>query len=471
MIGFVKEENKKTNAQNYISLPCDFTHSLILGETGSGKTTGVINPVLHERIKLGHGIILYDFKGHYHKTVKYFAKKEGRLKDVVVIGPQWGEKINLLSYFNENSLNAFIRILIKHSHENRFWEDAAVNLATGIFNIITAIGDELQYNKTLQELLKLASSKNEIKNLLEKSKQYIIEYLQENITNLHNYPLIVSKLIQLKKGIEQINLVAGDDLEIEDGVKTTFISVISSLTSPLSTIATKKFLNEGNLEILNEANKGKIICIDVSSFSENEIAALNLAVFANVKKRFIMEKRPVSIFIDEAQKVLNEKFELPVDILRESQIDVILATQSISNIKKAIGYIQTETLLANLTTKVYLKGIDKPELSKGEYMINDKKGKLKNLFVNNDELEEIEEEYQKKIVKIYKKLRVLLKKGQYLINSDDENYLFYYDYFTKSYGKTEIKKVDTKKIEELFKYAENIINTKKEIKRNIALKD
>ncbi|GAB6073619.1 hypothetical protein JCM15786_02760 [Nautilia lithotrophica] len=462
MIGFIKEEKSKTNAQKYINLPCDFTHILILGETGSGKTTGVINPILHERIKLEHGIILYDFKGHYHKTVKYFAKKERRLKDVVVIGPKWGENTNLLSYFNENSLNAFLHVLIKHSEQNKFWEDAAINLATGIINIIEVIGNKLQYDKSLRTLLKLASSKSEIKNLLKQSEQHLIDYMQKNIENLQTNPLITDKLFQLKKGIEQIKFVIGDNLKIETGERTTLDSIIPSLTAPLSNIATKEFLNKGEFDILDEANKGKIICIDVSSFSENEIAALNLAVFANVKKRFIIEKRPVSIFIDEAQKILNEKFELPVDILRESQIDVILATQSISNIKKAIGHIQTETLLANLTTKVYLKGIDKPELSKGEYMINDKKGKLKNLFVNNNELEEIEEEYQKKIVKIYKKLGVLLKKGQYLINSDDENYLFYYDYFTKSYGKTEIKKVDPKKIEELYKYVENIQDEKKE---------
>jgi len=49
---------------------------------------------------------------------------------------------------------------------------------------------------------------------------------------------------------------------------------------------------------------------------------------------------------------------LPIDILREVKVDVILSTQSITNLESKIGKLKTKELLANLTTKVYLKGQD-----------------------------------------------------------------------------------------------------------------
>ena len=44
-------------ATQAVSLEKNFTHAMITGETGSGKTTAAIFPLLEDRIKEGHGII------------------------------------------------------------------------------------------------------------------------------------------------------------------------------------------------------------------------------------------------------------------------------------------------------------------------------------------------------------------------------------------------------------------------------
>ncbi|WP_089188434.1 type IV secretory system conjugative DNA transfer family protein [Campylobacter sputorum] len=68
-----------------INIDENFTHAMIVGETGSGKTTSAILPHLKDRIEKGWGVLVYDYKGGEHKKIKHLALKCGRLKDVVMI--------------------------------------------------------------------------------------------------------------------------------------------------------------------------------------------------------------------------------------------------------------------------------------------------------------------------------------------------------------------------------------------------
>jgi DNA helicase HerA-like ATPase len=74
-IGF--NTNPNSNGENKkLQISVDFRHRLILGETGSGKTASVITPIMFERMEKNHGILVFDFKGNYHYTIKALAKKK-----------------------------------------------------------------------------------------------------------------------------------------------------------------------------------------------------------------------------------------------------------------------------------------------------------------------------------------------------------------------------------------------------------
>ena len=49
------------------------------------------------------------------------------------------------------------------------------------------------------------------------------------------------------------------------------------------------------------------------------------------------EKVPVSIFIDEAQRVLNPSTDLHADVLREARVELILAFQNEDVLKSSLG--------------------------------------------------------------------------------------------------------------------------------------
>lgn len=428
-IGFIKNENiynTQQTKEKYI-IEENFTHALILGETGSGKTTGIINPNLYYRVKRNHGILVYDFKGNYHFSVKYMAYKCKRLNDVLELGKPWGISINLLEVFNEVEFSDFLTVMLKHHPKDKFWEQSAINLGMGIYLALKALKNfDSSIEFTLKNLIDIASSYEKIEKLKIKLLSNIFMYYQDEDENTKK------NILKLKKAYETIDRIAKDeDLENSKSEKTVLTSVVMSLIAPISNLAGIEYLNdEKGVNILNELSNGKIIILHVPSFRQNEINALTNAFFSNFQERNDNKETPITVFIDEAQKVLNSETHLPVDILREAKIEIILATQSVNNLIGAMGESKTYELLENLVTKIELKNKHN-DLKKGFYQVNEKIFKLKPLYFSQNALNKVESYYQKKIIDIDKKLYINFdyrRKEGFFIYYPGKDYLIFNNY-------------------------------------------
>ena len=107
-MGFLQTSDITSPSTSEILTPVTFTHSIAFGQTGCGKTTGFIYPNLKHRISLGHGILLFDYKGKEHLSTKFLADRAKRLGDVVEIGKPWGESINLVQNMDEEELTTLL---------------------------------------------------------------------------------------------------------------------------------------------------------------------------------------------------------------------------------------------------------------------------------------------------------------------------------------------------------------------------
>ena len=123
-IGFLQTPQTSPNDFNTLVPPL-FTHACAVGQTGCGKTSSFIYPNLQHRIEQNHGILLYDFKGKEHLSLKYFAHQQNRLEDVVEIGKPWGAKINLIRLMDRASLDTFIKSATGYSASNTYWPSSA----------------------------------------------------------------------------------------------------------------------------------------------------------------------------------------------------------------------------------------------------------------------------------------------------------------------------------------------------------
>jgi len=127
-------------------------HTLVIGATGSGKTTAVVNPLVHSLAKKGESMILTDPKGELHANHSEMLKSKGY--DIIVLNfrnPGMGNAWNPLTlpyqlYKNNNSDKATellddVAANILYDPNNKaepFWEKSAADyfsgLALGLFD-------------------------------------------------------------------------------------------------------------------------------------------------------------------------------------------------------------------------------------------------------------------------------------------------------------------------------------------------
>ncbi len=128
---------------------------LTIGAPGSGKSQGVVLPVIADRMLAGHSLIVADPQGELTRYVLEFARCTRHL--VVVHDPtsQEGPRFNLAQDITSiPAASAIARVLIPAAQgDNKFWTDAATDLLSACLIRFDNLG---QIKASLDDLKSLA---------------------------------------------------------------------------------------------------------------------------------------------------------------------------------------------------------------------------------------------------------------------------------------------------------------------------
>lgn len=391
------------------------TSAIYYGRTGSGKTSCAILPNIEDRIKSDYGLLIYDFKGNLHAQVKHLAKKHNKLDSVIEIGKPWGKKINLCDYLSIKQISA---ILDGATYHDQYWTTASKNLFEAIYTIyknlhflkeklstidiafntiIDCIEDEISY----KTLFKIVSSAKNVSQFYKDSNSSI-ESIEEYTLINEDDKEIYGKLKRLKKAIA-ITKESLTSLSLYENVRDTETggknAVVNHLSSIMNSVASKEFLNENEIDIIKELRSEKIIVIDVANLNENILNTINLCVYSRLQRLNSKSKKPVSIVIDEAHKILSPKYLPEVDVCRESNFEYIFATQDPILLINKLGENKFDELCVNIIEKYSFNTDDYNYLKKFEYinMNTNKTSIIKEpLFINEESLFDAEYTFQRK---------------------------------------------------------------------------
>jgi len=400
IMGFIQEETDTSVKKSSIIVPETFTHSIAFGETGCGKTSSFIYPNLMKRLELGHGILVYDYKGKEHLSVKVLAEKAGRLSDVVEIGKPWGESINLIEKMDEDELDKFFDNILKHSDDNKYWQNSAKSLGQSLLKVLKGIDNFATALSVLEgerrEYIETDSIATEFKYPTKRNLDSLIsicttfEVLGKFISSLSNLPSAIDTIVKeslvdnIQKGKDPkklrpyyIQLLSAKQklIEVIDESKNALKSfgeesnenltqnIMGSLTSPLLSLSQNDHFNSGEFDITDALNEGKVVIVNVESLSNAVVETLNNSVLYELSKRTkSVQVHPVSIFIDEVQRVISQNTDLPIDVFREAKVDMFLATQNSALLKDKLKEDKFASLMGNLTHKYYFKSSHDEEL-------------------------------------------------------------------------------------------------------------
>lgn len=445
-MGFIQSEQIDTAEKKAsIIVPETFTHSIAFGQTGSGKTSSFIYPNLLHRLKSGHGILLYDYKGKEHLSVKYLAHMAGRLDDVVEIGKPWGESINLIEKMDEDELDKFFDNILKHGEDSKYWQNSAKSLGQTLLAVLKGIA---AFSKSLQAIDGLGRSKIETSSLagfcypttrtlhslvkicktFEVLKVFIsdlyalVEEAERMIKRAAKYALAENTLdeemrakltdaIAKKEALKIIIETNKNSLDSFGGDSNENLTqnIMGSLLSPLLSLSQNESFNSDEFDITKELNAGKIVIINGESLSSAVMESLNNTILYELSKRTKnLNINSVSIFIDEVQRVVSKNTDLPIDVFREAKVDLFLATQNSALLKEKLKEEKFDALMGNLTQKFYFKSsndegleteLSLRELETFSFICSDddymNEYSAKPLFLDKDKLILVEFKYQK----------------------------------------------------------------------------
>jgi len=397
-MGFIQSVQTDTKERTpSIIVKETFTHSIAFGQTGCGKTSSFIYPNLKNRIELGHGVLLYDYKGKEHLSVKHLAQEAGRLKDVVEIGKPWGESINIIQRMDEDELDKFFDNILKHGEDSKYWQNSAKSLGQTILQILKGIenfADALELvdgekresinlisrykyprKRTLQALVNVCKTFENLKEFIAKLEKLMIQVdkmifnaardtlSDEEITKTVEEKF--SKLIAAKESLKIIIEINQNSLDSfgEDSNENLTQNIMGSLIAPLVSLSQNEDFNTNEFNIVASLNAGKIIVINVESLSGAAMESLSNTILYELSKRTKSTHiNPISVFIDEVQRVVSKNTDLPIDVFREAKVDMFLATQNSALLKEKLKDEKFDALMGNLTEKFYYKSSIDEEL-------------------------------------------------------------------------------------------------------------
>lgn len=396
----------------------DFTNAIIFGRTGSGKTSCAILPNIENRIKSNYGLLVYDFKGNLHLQVKYLANKYERLSDVIEIGKPWGKKINICDYLSINNLS---QIVGESNVLDNYWTNASKNLFEVIYKIhkdlnylIVELNDELKkskmnslffssefvkhssYNQIHKYINNLRSIKEFYTTTLEihKELKFVLNFDMDRNKNYLKYKTCIKILDNISELLSTLEFYNNSKIEDTGGRN----AVLNHLSSILVDVAKKDFLNESQIDIVKELRSGKIVIVDVSTINENSLNIINLAIYTRLQKILFKDSKPVTIFIDEAQKILNSDYLPQVDVCRESKFEYIFATQDEILLENKLGQNKFAELYINIITKYSFASNSNDIVNNFEFidLSTNRKAFANPLFIDKNDLIKIEYLFQKK---------------------------------------------------------------------------
>lgn len=433
-IGFLKDEELNSKSVNKSSssaiIPCDFTHAVIIGETGCGKTTAMIYPNLLDRIKRGHGIFIIDYKGCEHLRVKALAKQAGRLKDVVCVGSSIDTPINFIIDMKTKDFKQSLTASMKE-RDNSFWSEFGSNIATNTFEVLRAIS---LYHKIIEYKDRYLDFNFYIKIKALVGSYYpnfaTIVDLSQDIEKMRIFMDKLKEVIHTRDKLKRHDKIMYDELKIDTMIFIkkirAFLNSVnrfkksegsdervfgdfrnySMMMTPFLSMMNNPSLNSKEGSIASMLKQSKIVVFNASCCDKGALNLILASFLPSLTNRVSdTNKINISVFLDEAAKLLNEDSELEESILRENKVELIISFQNPYLMKLAIGEIRYEALFGNLTNRYFMKNkveckvagrdIECSGLDKFECIDNNSdKIKLDPMFIDTIKEDEAQMEYE-----------------------------------------------------------------------------
>lgn len=401
---------KFPGTENHITWADSVEGALILGATGSGKTSGPAKLIALSQLRSGFGLCVLCAKKEERERWERYAQEAGRSEDVIVLNKASSRKFNFLQYeMNRKgegagdvlnvinilmNLNEQSRVYTSGSGGNkdeRFWDESLKRLISRTIGLLRLSGEEISITN-MRKIVSNSFRENDVNEYAELNRiiSSVEELSQEErtiaLTTLTNWANS-NYFLRLIERIQRNHAAKTDQAQL---IMDYWLKEFARLSEKTSSIIVESFMgiieafmNDGILkdqfskgldeELLPESiiQDKKLLIIDfpIKEFGLSAVFAATIyktAFQAACERREISNEEqpmPVGLFIDEYQSFCNPVADsLFQATARSSWVACTYITQNINNLFFVMGDSQpearTKALLGNLNLKIFANNAD-----------------------------------------------------------------------------------------------------------------
>ncbi len=350
---------------------------LILGGTGSGKSSGSARSLILQYLASGFGALVLCAKIEEKQRWQEYAEQTGREKDVVVISPESGLRFNFMQYlanagegasYTENIVNVLVESMANVNREGggssggdqAFFINASKQIVRNCIDLIKLATDEKKEVK-----LSLAA----IYDIIRSAPRSVPEMKAGEWTDtaFGQYVLAAQKNIATSGTpvnehdyYETISYWENDYARLPDKTRQSVLSTFTSSAEPLTRGTLHKMFSTGIDVVPEDSFDGKILIVDVPVKKWLAAGTFIQVIFKTLfqqaaERRNIQENsRPVLLAVDECHYFMTDTDLDFLTTARSARVASIYITQNISNLYAKLPDRElVDAILAVLSTKIF----------------------------------------------------------------------------------------------------------------------
>jgi type IV secretory pathway TraG/TraD family ATPase VirD4 len=350
-----------------------FEGTLILGATGSGKTSGPGAAWASALLQRGVGMLILCAKSDEASLWLKRAEKAGRLSDVRRFAVDQPHRLNLLDYafqqpgairggFDPSNVVELLMKLLEikpnrsSTGEQVFWYDSARNLLTAIVSILGAAGEEISFAAIDQIIDSAPYSAEDFTDPKWQESSYLNSLLdklaerEKDLTPIQQNDARVS--------LEFFAKFARIDSRTRSGI----LSTVQSIVWPFRYGPAAALCGSTTNLTPEDAFRGKIVIIDLPIKEFHESGLLIQASWKLLFQRAVEARdlaafpQPVCLWVDECQHFLTTYDSTYQATARSMRAASVMLSQNLDSIRSRFqaqtGEAEAQALISNLSTKV-----------------------------------------------------------------------------------------------------------------------
>jgi type IV secretory pathway TraG/TraD family ATPase VirD4 len=344
--------------------------TLVLGMTGSGKSTGPRDNILRTFVRKGMGGVLTTVKPEDVEDIRRICKEEGR-EDSLLIWNGLNGGFNFLEWILaregasgiENAIEFLMRVIelkkataaVQAGAGEQFWLDTVLQFLRALIPLIHAGTGTLRIDDILRSARSAPTSLDQMKDPAWQA-------------NSDFYKMCALAADKLDDATGARLMAYWQEFTALDG--KTRSNILISLTTALDALVSNAWLRnafcEGSSIFPELCFEGVIIVLDMPVLTRHEDGLFAQQIFVLAYQRAVLARnalskryreRPVFLIIDEFPLFSNPYYTRFLGLCRSSNCCTVLLAQSVPSIEARMtgpnGAQQAQSLFANCAIKIW----------------------------------------------------------------------------------------------------------------------